>query len=544
MKKLRLRKKFVITISVTILLTSVCYLIWFVRAQKVQMEQELLVKAQVMTREMDAVWEFMELNQHRINYTSEGKYEFKGLYCSIVGKSIGTLFSRDYDYVFHYTSLNYRNKLDKPDAFETEALRYLTAEPGQNEYYEITEYNGEEVFRYARELMIKESCLECHGEPAGSVDKTGYRREGLRLGDTGGAISIIIPVNMLMNNLQENLRNGMIFFGLLMVIISLVLYFSISYLVVGPLNGLQKAVKKMKETDSPVRIHEKQTSGEMQELVNSFNEMAEELQDFYENLEQQVEDRTAELKKENQAKSDFLAVMTHELRTPLTAILGFTEILLNMDGKSEKERDLLERVRTNSVSLLNTVNNTLNLYRLEISEGDLDLDWLDIVDVAGAVENQMLPIFRKKRIRWRLKIERDVEPFLGDADMIFHILENLLSNAAKFTPEEGEIEMWVSQDKEACEVVIRVKDNGIGIAPEHQELIFDKFTQSDKTISRQYGGSGLGLTLVKKWTELHRGKVLVESEPGRGSTFIVRIPSNLKRPGKEENRNESDAGGR
>ncbi len=542
MKKLKLREKLILTILITILLTSICYLAWFVRSQEKQMEQELLAKAQVMTREMDAVWEFMEINQYRINHTKDGTYEFKGLYCAIVGKSIGTLFSRDYDYVFHYTSLNYRNKLDKPDAFETEALNYMMERSGQNEFYEITDYDGEEVFRYARELVITESCLECHGEPAGQIDKTGYPKEGMKLGDTGGAISLIIPVKTLQNNLDENLQNGIVFFGIMMIVVSGVLYLFVSRLVIDPVNRLQNGVRKMKETNVPMPIEEVRASGELQDLVRGFNEMATELNDFYENLEQQVEDRTAELRRENQSKSDFLAVMTHELRTPMTSILGFTDILLKEGTHSERERDLLERVRGNSMTLLNTINNTLNLYRLEVSEGDLDLDWMDIVDVVGALESQMLPIFNKKELQWSLQIDVDVEPFVGDADMIFHILENLLSNSAKFTPEKGHVSMHVSQDRGAEQVVIRVSDTGIGIESEHLELIFDKFTQSDKTISRKYGGSGLGLTLVKKWTELHRGTISVESEVGKGSTFIVKLPSNLKKQNKE-GQDESNVSG-
>lgn len=556
MERLRLREKFIIIILVTIFAVSVAFMIWLTRSQWSQMRDEMLEKARVMADEMEAVWEYMDDQQDVINYNSNGEYEFKGLHCATVGKRVSEIFSKNSDYVFHYTSLNPRNPQDAPDEFEQEALLYLNDTSTGNEYSEITTYNDKEVFRYVAELDMKASCLECHGQPAGELDVTGYPKEGWTLGDSAGAISIVIPMDIYTEDLRANICSGFLIFVVLMILVSVILYVSISKLVVQPLSKLQSAVNQMAEGQSNVQVEEMSNQGEINDLVVCFNQMARELDSVYANLEGQVENRTAELlelnrvlernqvqlekvneslREENQSKSDFLAVMTHELRTPLTSTIVFTDMLMELEEpQNEAEVDIIRRIRGNTESLLNTINNTLHLFRLEASQAEMALEVIDIVDVVGALEDRVMHIYEKKGIELSVDIGLNVPLFVADSDMIFHILENLLSNAGKFTCEGGWVQLKVDYAKSDRQIVFQVQDNGIGIAKEDLDRIFDKFVQSDRSMSRQYGGSGLGLTLVKHWTELHGGTVMVESELGKGSRFTVRIPADLKMKREDE----------
>ncbi len=542
MKNLRLREKFIIVTGMTIMLVSVIFMVWFQTSQRQQMQDELVEKARVMTREMDAVWEFIEINQRRINYTSSGVYEFKGLYCSIVGKSVGALFSRNSDYEFHYTSMSPRNLVDMPDEFEKIAMQTLLDNPKMKDYYEITDFEGKQVFRYVSELTLKESCLDCHGEPAGTIDVTGYEKEGLKLGEVAGAISIVMPIDMYETTMEKNLISGFLIFLLLVVLISVILYITLSRLVIQPLNHLQAGLNEMKTGHANTAIDEKPGDGEMNDLIRNFNEMAQELNQLYDHLEEQVKDRTAELvavnhqleetnerlQKENRSKSDFLTVMTHELRTPLSSIITFAEFLLeNEDSRPDEENDNLRRIHQNGKRLLETINNTLNIFRMEADEMQLSLETIEIYDIIHSLKEWSEPLLAKKQIQLTTQIEKDIPLFNADFEMLYHSIENLLSNAIKFTDEGGEIALTAAYLADAQQIAIRVTDNGIGIASEHLDSIFDKFVQMDTSASKRCNGSGLGLTLVKNWIQLHGGTVTVESTLGQGSRFTVTIPANL-----------------
>lgn len=158
--------------------------------------------------EMDAVWEFMDNSQYTINNTTTGVYEFKGLHCAIVGKSVGAIFSAGNNYSIRYTNFEPRRAQDKPDAFEAEALTLFNEQKETQEFFRIVSDDPAEVnraqtsaddgaaqFRYVQALRVNESCLECHGEPAGEIDITGFPKEGWTLVPSGAAISIVIRWN-------------------------------------------------------------------------------------------------------------------------------------------------------------------------------------------------------------------------------------------------------------------------------------------------------------------------------------------------------------
>jgi two-component system sensor histidine kinase BarA len=517
---------------------------------KVQQQQalyEMKEKAEVITKQQIATWEFMSINQDNINYDSEGNFEFKHMNCSTVAMGIGVFFAEMTDYKIKPTHLNYRSILNAPDDFETIGLQHFQADSELQEYWSTDTIDGKEVFRYMAPLRIEESCLSCHGEPAGEVDVTGYVKEGYKVGDFGGAISLIMPMDIFIQNSKQNLLGNIFFFLLLIMVCIIAIYYLVRRLVTSPLWELEKAVSEVGKGNLDVNLAGLQAECEIKQLASHFQQMTSQLKDLYNNLESKVEERTTELEKANEIlkqhkqeleeanirlkevntyKSEFLAIMSHELRTPLTSVIAFTELLLaeKIDQDNE-EKHYLEEIRTNSEILLRMINNILDLAKIEAGKAEITLVTMDMADVIASVESVILPLAKNKGLDVTMEIAPDVPLFKGDPEKIRRIVENLAGNAIKFTEQGGKVEISVKYDSAKEEVLIVVSDTGIGIKKDALKYIFDRFTQADSSTSRKYGGTGLGLALAKELVELHNGWIEVESELNVGSTFTVGIPA-------------------
>jgi len=546
-KDIRIRTRFIVLLVGILAVSLFLNVIWIWYTQNKQAEKEMHEKAYVLSKQMDAVWEFMVINQDVINYDADGQYNFKKLHCSLVGKSIGKLFGKKTGYIVRYTNFNPRNKADMPDEFELAALTTFVQSSDTTEYYEITEFEGKKAFRYSAPMLIEENCLECHGAPAGEPDILGYAKEGWQVGDLAGIVSIVMPIDMYTENIRSNVLKQMGYVSLLTVSIILVIYYAMSKLVTKPLAQLKDAIELVKTGNLNVDLADIDAQGEIKDLSEHFEGMTKELQHLYNDLERKVELRTQDLarandilesqriqleeanrrlKEENQYKSDFLAMVSHELRTPLTSIIAFAEVLeRGNENRNEKEQRIIQEIKGNSQVLLGMINNILDLARIESGRKDLVLEPIDLVDVINAVESVIAPLIEKKKINYSSRIEPNVPLIEADREGIRRIVENLLSNALKFTPKGGMIKVLVSFDQAQGEVIISVQDNGIGISKEDQLRIFEKFVQSDSSIHREYSGSGLGLALAKELAELHGGWIKVESELNQGSVFTVGIPA-------------------
>ena len=236
----------------------------------------------------------------------------------------------------------------------------------------------------------------------------------------------------------------------------------------------------------------------------------------------EIQDKSDQLEVASRHKSEFLANMSHELRTPLNAIIGFSEVLLQgLFGEvNEKQREYLADVLGSGQHLLSLINDILDLSKIEAGRMDLELSTFRFRDALDSG----LTIVRERAARHAIQlsavVSEDVGALEADERKVKQILYNLLSNAVKFTPDGGRVDVSVRADN--GDVRVEVRDTGIGVASEDQERIFEEFRQVGRERSRE--GTGLGLTLTKRFVELHGGRIWLESTPGQGSTFTFTLP--------------------
>lgn len=233
----------------------------------------------------------------------------------------------------------------------------------------------------------------------------------------------------------------------------------------------------------------------------------------------------------SKAKSEFIAGVSHELRTPLNAIYGFSKLLLNplVGPLNEDQKSYVGDVVQSAEHLLQLINDILDLAKIEAGKMTLDGSYFALAELL----EHSLAIVREKAAARDVKLRTEVSPEVaalpsiwGDGRKVRQVMYNLLSNAEKFTPE-GEISVGARMNEkqnESPEVLVWVRDSGIGISPEHQEHIFGAFDQADSSYTRSQQGTGLGLTLSRRMVELHGGRLWVESELGEGSTFYFSLP--------------------
>jgi two-component system, NtrC family, sensor kinase len=241
-------------------------------------------------------------------------------------------------------------------------------------------------------------------------------------------------------------------------------------------------------------------------------------------LFREIADKSAQLEAASRHKSVFLANMSHELRTPLNAIIGFSEVLTErMFGElNEKQDEYLKDIYASGQHLLSLINDILDLSKIEA--GRMELELTDF-DLPSAIDNALI-LVRERASRRGITLGRTIDEHLGrlrgDERKVKQVLLNLLSNALKFTPEAGRIDVRAVPQDGVAE--ISVADTGVGIAPEDQEAVFEEFRQVG-TADKKVEGTGLGLALSRKFIELHGGRIWVESEIGKGSTFRFTLPN-------------------
>ncbi len=235
--------------------------------------------------------------------------------------------------------------------------------------------------------------------------------------------------------------------------------------------------------------------------------------------------RNREVERANRLKSEFLANMSHELRTPLNAIIGFSDLLAEEKAGPlvQKQRNFLGHIRTGAHHLLHLINDVLDLSKIEAGRVQLELGIFDAAEASAEVMSVVTPLAGTKRIEVVCRTGESIAVY-ADRIRFKQVLYNLLSNAVKFTPERGRV--WIDWSKEpdgSCR--FSVGDTGVGISPDGQKAIFTEFHQVGETTKGVREGTGLGLAITRRLVELHGGKIWVESEVGRGSTFTFTLPA-------------------
>lgn len=568
-----IRFKIAVSIGVIMVALMAVDILWNLSLQNAQAENEAREKAEVLASEMRAAWDFVDMNQDVINRAEDGTFRTKHLVCVVAAKSISMLFTTETDYSIRFTNDTPRQAANAPDEFEQEALAAFNADPERKAFWRVVDAgDGTRVFRYTEPLYVTESCLECHGEPMGEVDQYGYPKEGMQVGEVGGAMSIIEPMDIYAAGIQDSMIQQAIMVLFMMVAAFAGLYFVTSRLVLRPIDELRTAAGAVGKGDFNYTLTVpnpgERPRDELSELTGEFDRMARDLEKLYADLEGQVRSKTDDLmvlndmlnyqKRELKAaldrlgdevayKNEFFAIVSHELRTPLTSILAYARILNADDSLAPKTREAVSEIESNATLLLNMVNNILVISKHAAKKDELLPEPVDFVDLAQFVRKALVPIAEGKDVRLSCSVAPDVPLSMADWEKLRRILENLVNNAIKYTHRGGFVRLTIGfesgeeanhghgnhpgthvpDDEDAAPagwIVMRVADDGMGIAPEELDQIFELYKQAGQSANRRYRGTGLGLAVVRDLTELHGGTVAVESRVKEGSTFTVRIP--------------------
>lgn len=575
-----IRFKIAVSIGVIMVALMAVDVLWNLSLQNAQAENEAREKAEVLAAEMRAAWDFVDMNQDVINRAEDGTFRTKHLVCVVAAKSISMLFTTETDYSIRFTNDTPRQAANAPDEFEQEALAAFNADPERKAFWRVVDAgDGTRVFRYTEPLYVTESCLECHGDPVGEPDQYGYPKEGMQVGQVGGAMSIIEPMDIYADGIQNSVMQQVVMVLCVMAAAFAGLYFVTSRLVLRPIDELRTAAGAVGKGDFNYTLTVpnpgERPRDELSELTGEFDRMARDLEKLYADLEGQVRSKTDDLmvlndmlnyqKRELKAaldrlgeevayKNEFFAIVSHELRTPLTSILAYARILNADASLAPKTRDAVGEIESNATLLLNMVNNILVISKHAAQKDELLPEPVDFVDLAQFVKKALDPIAAGKDVRLACSVAPDVPLCMADWEKLRRILENLVDNAIKYTHRGGFVNLAITFEPARCgggadaaggsgnatansgatakcddatgcgEIVMRVSDDGMGIAPDELGQVFELYKQAGQSANRRYRGTGLGLAVVRDLTELHGGSVSVQSRVKEGSTFTVRIP--------------------
>ncbi|QDT00333.1 ATP-binding protein [Adhaeretor mobilis] len=391
------------------------------------------------------------------------------------------------------------------------------------------------TYIYYQAIHAGSGCITCHAAPFGEdfVDWP-----DMKVGDLLAIVRVEMDTKDAQAKRAENI--GWLWtLGVATVFFSMAaLYVIVRYVIVKPLEHLRDVSNAVRRGDVEQRadIH---TGDEFEELGAAFNRMLrqllrqqDELQDINSELDGKLDElaqANMRLHEMNQLKSDFLATVSHELRTPLNSIIGFSDLLRTNKQLEEKYQRYASNIQTSGKSLLEMINDILDLAKIESGRMELRLSDLDIGSVVLTQCDMARPLSEKKRIDLDCEIAPGLPSMRQDRGKLEQILNNLLSNAIKFTPDGGRIHVSVRQDSQG-DLRLTVVDTGIGISESEQVLVFEKFRQGTTVLpdgnamTREYSGTGLGLSIVRELCRLLGGDITLESELGNGSEFTVILP--------------------
>ena len=429
------------------------------------------------------------------------------------------------------------------DAFERAVMRRFVElpsapPPGVGDFLDWLDTDNNEYHYYRPIYAETQSCVTCHH----AMGRAAADGSPLGEGDLMAIVKVSIPNDATRRAIDWN-RAILLTTAIITVCMAMAAsYIIVRYVIVKPLRHLTDVSDEISRGNISLRadIH---TGDEFEALAVAFNRMLrhlvtiqEELRQANVNLDGKVDElaqANMRLYEMNALKSDFLATMSHELRTPLNSILGFSDVLSAIDALSDKQKRYVVNIQKSGRVLLDMINDILDLAKIESGRMQIRLSDFAIEQVVAAQCDMARPLTEKKNIDLEAQWPEGLPPLHQDRSRVQQLLNNLLSNAIKFTPEGGRITVSARRDEQEF-LVLEVSDTGVGIAEEDQQAIFEKFRQGrtampgGDAMTREYSGSGLGLSIVKELCRLLGGDVWLESELGKGSTFRVRLPWRLE----------------
>jgi two-component system, NarL family, sensor histidine kinase BarA len=407
---------------------------------------------------------------------------------------------------------------------------------------------GKSQYQYVQAILFQSKCLNaCHELSNNHMMRGGAdgKYTLVKPGDLAGAVVIKLSMGQTNKAINRN-RAILITAALVTAILAMVAsYVIVRYVIVKPVKHLRDVSDAIAAGKLNIRS-QIQTGDEFEELSHAFNRMLhnlvamqQELREVNGDLDRKVDElaqANMALFEMNRLKSDFLATMSHELRTPLNSIIGFSEVLSDSEQLSERQRRYAANIQSSGKMLLSMINDLLDLAKIESGKMEIRTEDFSIRDVCESLANMARPVADRKNIDLECKLDEAIPLLSQDPGKLRQIIYNLLSNAIKFTPEGGRVTLQAHA--EGRFVVIEVTDTGIGIADEDRDKIFEKFRQAGQpghahgVLTREHQGTGLGLSIVRELTKLLGGDIFLDSRPGQGSTFTVRLP--LQLPGNRK----------
>ena len=428
-----------------------------------------------------------------------------------------------------------------------QTIEFLKENPEQSDRILLNREGGVRQGTYVRVFRATANCISCH-KPQGSA-------RPFSLNETIGTVLISlrgvgseISRTVLMNRIWVSVA------GLIGGIGAIVVFYWITQRVIlRPIRQLRAIANNVSEGNLDIRSAIS-TGDEYEKLANAFNNMLDGLQATQDKLREankqldakiaELSERNIELFKANKVKSEFLANISHEFRTPLNAILGFAQVLREKPSAAgglnkDKAQKYAENIIASGNSLLSMINDLLDLAKTQAGKMELHIEKTSIQQLFEGLAASFSLMAERKRVKIKWQVDSDIPLLTTDVGKVRQILYNFLSNAVKFTPQRGTIEIragapsenppyvtkWES-DKMAVENMVRiaVSDTGCGIAESDREKIFEKFRQVDGSLTRQSTGTGLGLAISTELAAMLAGSVGLESEVGKGSAFWLDIP--------------------
>jgi signal transduction histidine kinase len=230
----------------------------------------------------------------------------------------------------------------------------------------------------------------------------------------------------------------------------------------------------------------------------------------------------------SEAKSDFLAKISHELRTPLNAIIGYSEMLMEDAGDDGLDAFVedLDKIRSSGTHLLTLINDLLDISKIEAGKMELHLEDFKLKDLISSIEDTTKPLVEKNGNKLVVEIDKSLGTIKNDETKLKQVLLNMISNSSKFT-KKGKVTLKISEETRD-RVKFELSDTGIGMTEDQLKNVFEEFTQAETSTSKDYGGTGLGLPICKKITELMGGKIDVQSKIGEGTTFSIIVPKTIE----------------